>query len=117
RVQVTAYLRPRTLDEALAARAEHPDWMILAGGTDLMVDANHKPVPAGILDLWRFAPITAISATDTHVTIGAGATWTEVERHAAVQGKLSPLALAAREIGALQIQARGTLGGNVGTSS
>ncbi|MBA3464550.1 MAG: FAD binding domain-containing protein, partial [Deltaproteobacteria bacterium] len=49
--------------------------------------------------------------------IGAGTTWHEVERHPAIRDKLLPLALAAREIGALQIQSRGTLGGNVGTSS
>jgi xanthine dehydrogenase small subunit len=114
---VTAYVRPRELSEALATRAEHPDWMILAGGTDLMVDAPRKTPPAGILDLWRFAPLTAITATTDRVTIGAGATWLEVARHATIASRLAPLADAAREIGALQIQARGTLGGNVGTSS
>jgi CO/xanthine dehydrogenase FAD-binding subunit len=49
--------------------------------------------------------------------IGAGATWYEVENHRAILESWLPLALAAREIGALQIQARATLGGNVGTSS
>lgn len=114
---MTAYIRPRTMAEALETRAAHPDWMVLAGGTDLMVDAPHKPVPAGILDLWRFAPITAITVDDRGVTIGAGATWLEVGRHPVIAQRLSPLALAAREVGALQIQARGTLGGNVGNSS
>lgn len=114
---MTAYLRPRSLAEALAARAEHPDWMVLAGGTDLMVNANHKPVPAGILDLWRLAEIGFVRASDDVIAIGAGTTWREVEQHPAVQRDLSALAAAAREIGALQIQARGTLGGNVGTSS
>ena len=51
------------------------------------------------------------------LTIGAGTTWLEVERHPDVLEHFRPLAAAAREIGALQIQARGTLGGNVGTSS
>jgi CO/xanthine dehydrogenase FAD-binding subunit len=111
------YLRPRSVDEAVAARAAHPDWMVLAGGTDLMVNANHKPTPAGILDLWRLPGLGGITATDTHVTIGAGTTWLEVERHPALIERWAPLAQAAREIGALQIQARGTLGGNVGTSS
>jgi N-methylhydantoinase B len=114
---VTDYLRPRGLDEALTARAGHPEWMLLAGGTDLMVNANHRPAPAGILDLWRLPGLGAIAATDAGVTIGAGATWYEVEHHPAILERWAPLALAAREIGALQIQARGTLGGNVGTSS
>jgi CO/xanthine dehydrogenase FAD-binding subunit len=113
----TQYVRPRDLDEALATRAAHPDWMVLAGGTDLMVNANHRPAPAGILDLWRLPGLGGITATPTSVTIGAGATWFEVEHHPAILEKWLPLALAAREIGALQIQARGTLGGNVGNSS
>lgn len=114
---MTTYLRPRDLDEAVVARAAYPDWMVLAGGTDLMVNANHKPVPPGILDLWRLGELGFICVKDGTISIGAGTTWHEVERHPAIRDKLLPLALAAREIGALQIQARGTLGGNVGTSS
>jgi CO/xanthine dehydrogenase FAD-binding subunit len=114
---MTAYLRPRDLDEALAARAAHPDWMVLAGGTDLMVNANHRPAPPGILDLWRLAELCFVRHADGAIAIGAGTTWLEVERDPAVQAHLAPLAAAAREIGALQIQARATLGGNVGTSS
>lgn len=112
------YLRPRDLGEALELRAAHPAWMVLAGGTDLMVNANHRPAPAGILDLWRLRELGGIETRGADgLSIGAGATWSEVERHPAVRERLAPLALAAREIGALQIQARGTLGGNVGTSS
>jgi len=114
---VTEYVRPRSLDEALAQRAAHPDWMVLAGGTDLMVNANHRPAPAGIIDVWRLPGIGDITVTGSGVTIGAGATWYEVETHAAILERWLPLALAAKEIGALQIQARGTLGGNVGNSS
>ncbi len=114
---MTSYLRPRTLEEAAVARAAYPDWMVLAGGTDLMVNANHKPTPTGILDLWRLAELGFIRVEADAIVIGAGTTWHEVERHPAIREKLRPLALAAKEIGALQIQARGTLGGNVGTSS
>jgi CO/xanthine dehydrogenase FAD-binding subunit len=115
---VTDYIRPRDVSEALAARALHPDWMVLAGGTDLMVTANHRPVPVGIIDLWRLPALGGISLVDGGaVRIGAGATWYEVENHPAILESWLPLALAAREIGALQIQMRGTLGGNVGNSS
>ena len=114
---MTAYLRPRDLDEAVAARASHPDWMVLAGGTDLMVNANHVAEPTGILDLWRLQEIGFVRVTDDAIAIGAGTTWHEVERHPEINARFAPLAAAAREIGALQIQARATLGGNVGTSS
>ncbi|MGN6106144.1 MAG: FAD binding domain-containing protein [Kofleriaceae bacterium] len=112
-----SYARPRELAEAIALRAAHPDWMVLAGGTDLMVNANHRASPAGIIDLWRLRELCFVRVEATGVAIGAGTTWTEVERHPVIRERLAPLAGAAREIGALQIQARGTLGGNVGTSS
>jgi CO/xanthine dehydrogenase FAD-binding subunit len=114
---VTEYVRPRDIAEALDVRAKHPDWMVLAGGTDLMVNANHRPIPAGIIDLWRLPGLGDIRATPDHVTIGAGATWLEVEHDRDIVERWTPLVLAAKEIGALQIQARGTLGGNVGNSS
>jgi CO/xanthine dehydrogenase FAD-binding subunit len=113
----TEYVRPRDLGEALDVRAAHPDWMVLAGGTDLMVNANHRPAPAGMIDLWRLRELGGIEASGGAVVIGAGSTWSEVERHPVIAERMAPLALAAREIGALQIQARATLGGNVGTSS
>ncbi len=114
---MTQYLRPRDLDEALDARAAYRDWMVLAGATDLMVTANHKLAPIGIIDLWRLPALGFIHLGDGAISIGAGTTWLEVLRHEAIRMHLAPLAAAAREIGALQIQARATLGGNVGTSS
>lgn len=114
-----AYLRPRSWEEALAARAAEPGYLVLAGGTDAMVNANHRPPPAGIIDLWRLPGAGDISLDEAAglLTIGAGATWLEVQRHPAVLRHASTLAAAAREIGALQIQARGTIGGNVANSS
>jgi xanthine dehydrogenase small subunit len=114
---MTEYLRPRGLDEAVAARAEHPDWMVIAGATDLMVNANHRALPVGLIDLWRLAEICFVREADGAIAIGAGTTWLEVTRDPHIQRRLPALVAAAREIGALQIQARGTLGGNVGTSS
>ena len=111
------YLRPASLVEALAARAAHPTWMLLAGGTDLLVDSNHRQPPVGMLDLWRLAGLNGIRQGDGAIEIGAGATWLEIERHPLVRVGFLPLAQAAREIGARQIQARGTIGGNIGTSS
>ncbi|HEY1549399.1 MAG TPA: FAD binding domain-containing protein [Kofleriaceae bacterium] len=114
---MTDYLRPRSIEEAAEMIAAHPDYMKLAGATDLMVDAKHKRVPVGIVDLWRVPGMTGIAETERGVTIRAGTTWLDVQRDPAIVAHWAPLANAAREIGALQIQARATLGGNVGTSS
>ena len=113
---MTEFRRPRDLAEALELRAAHPGFMVMAGCTDLMVNANHRAAPEGILDLWRCAGLHGITVDASGAHIGAGATWLEVQREAALAA-WSPLVAAAREIGALQIQARATLGGNVGTSS
>ena len=114
---MTGYVRPRSLDEAVAARAAHPDWIVLAGGTDLMVNANHRPAPAGIIDLWALDGLRGIAADRDGLRIGAATPWLEVVESAEVARIAPILAAAAREIGALQIQARGTIGGNLGTSS
>jgi xanthine dehydrogenase small subunit len=114
---VSEYLRPKTLDEAVALRAAHPDWIVLAGGTDLMVNANHRPAPLGILDLWALAELRGITESDGSLKIGAATPWLDVVEDRRVAKHAPILASAAREIGALQIQARGTIGGNIGTSS
>ena len=114
---MTDYARPRDLDEAVALRAAHPEWMVLAGGTDLMVNAPRRDVPAGILDLWRLPELGGIRDAGGSIAIGAGATYREIGDDPLVRAHAAPLALAAREVGALQIQARATIGGNIGTSS
>jgi xanthine dehydrogenase small subunit len=114
---MTAYARPRDLAEAFALRAAHPDWMILAGGTDLMVNAPRRAEPAGILDLWRLPGLGGVTREGATISIGAGTTYREIADDPVIRGLAAPLALAAREVGALQIQARATIGGNIGTSS
>jgi xanthine dehydrogenase small subunit len=117
-VSEPGYGRPRNLEEAMTMRAAHPSWMLLAGGTDLLVDANHRRIPDGMIDIWRLPALTGICQSAAGgVVIGAGTTWMELEQHDTIRRRFAPLAEASREIGARQIQARGTIGGNVGTSS
>jgi len=114
-------VRPGSLADALSARADHPDWIALAGGTDVLVNVNHRAEPPGVIDLWRLRELvgvdTRVHGTDAWIRIGAGTTWREVIASETIARHLPILAAAAREIGALQIQARGTVGGNLGTSS
>jgi xanthine dehydrogenase small subunit len=118
---MTAYVRPASLADAVKARADHPDWTVIAGGTDVLVNANHQPVPHGVLDLWRLRELTGIDTrvlgAASWIRIGAGTTWREAIASETIQRHVPIVAAAAREIGALQIQARGTVGGNLGTSS
>ena len=112
---MTAYLRPTDDAHAIALRAAHRDYLVLAGGTDLLVAAHHKPVPVGVLDIaGRFAGIT-LDATGAR--IGAGTTWRAIATSLELAATWPILPAAAREVGALQIQSRGTIGGNLATSS
>jgi CO/xanthine dehydrogenase FAD-binding subunit len=109
-------LQPTTLPEALAARAERPGALPLWGGTDVMVDVNFgRARPEAILDLTRVEELTGWSADDGVLRIGAGVTYTRAIRE--LGDRLPGLAAASRTVGSPQIRNRGTLGGNLGSSS
>jgi CO/xanthine dehydrogenase FAD-binding subunit len=108
-------LSPRSLDEALAMKAQRPDATPIAGGTDLMVDINFgRRRPSAVLDLGRVGELATWREDDGHVFLGAGLTYaTIVEEMAAFK----PLMQASRSVGSPQIRNRGTVGGNLGTAS
>ena len=111
------FLSPTTWADALVARAEHPDAVAIAGGTDVMVELNfdrHRP-PA-LVDLTRVPELREWSRTDDGgVRLGAGVTYARVMSELA---DLAPgLAMASRTVGSPQIRVRGTVGGNLGSAS
>jgi CO/xanthine dehydrogenase FAD-binding subunit len=109
-------LQPSSWEEALAAKAAHPAALPLLGGTDVMVDVNFgRERPEAILDLTRVAELTEHGAENGLMRVGAGVTYT---RAIAELGQLLPgLAIASRTVGSPQIRNRGTIGGNLGSSS
>lgn len=108
------YAGPATLGDAYRLRGEHPDWLVLAGGTDVMVgDAD----ALGVLDVFGLAELHTVDATDGTIRVGACTTFTELLASAAVRDALPLLWAAAHEVGAVQIRDRGTVGGNIVTAS
>jgi CO/xanthine dehydrogenase FAD-binding subunit len=90
----------------------------LAGCTDVYVGLNFGTLAARqFLDLWSLDDLRAIRVSEGRLSIGALATYTEIIRSALVRRRLPILAAAAREIGGVQIQNRGTLGGNIANGS
>ncbi|MCA8922169.1 MAG: xanthine dehydrogenase family protein subunit M [Planctomycetes bacterium] len=115
---MTAYLRPTSLDEALALRAAHPDYAVVAGGTDLLVGALERPAPAGVLDVFGVAELVGITPGPREaLTVGAATPYARLLESPRIRTTLPMLHTCVREIGAAQIQARGTLGGNAQTCS
>lgn len=114
---MTEYIKPASLAEALAARAAHPDYELIAGCTDVMVTLPHRPAPVGWIDLFALPELCGIHVDDHHLKIGAATTYAAILQDDGVRATLPSLWQCVREIGAAQIQARGTIGGNVATSS
>jgi CO/xanthine dehydrogenase FAD-binding subunit len=110
------FLQPTTWSEALAMKAERPEALPIAGGTDVMVELNFDRCrPEAVLDLTRIPELGQWAQEDGRLRVGAGVTYTQII--AELSGKLPGLAIASRTVGSPQIRNRGTVGGNLGTAS
>ena len=115
---------PGSLADALAVlAAEHP--RPIAGGTDLMVGLASRAATAAwpLLDLGDLDELRGIrlepgrAAQFGALVLGALTTYAELRRSALVAEHLPVLAEMAASVGAVQVQNRGTLGGNIVTAS
>src|SRR6266550_3309724 len=110
-------LTPRTLEEALALKAERPDAVPIQGGTDVMVELNFdRARPPALLNLNEVGELRGWSRENGSIRLGAGLTYTEA-MDAPLSDALPALAEASRTVGGPQIRNRGTVGGNLGTAS
>ena len=90
----------------------------IAGATDLYVSLNFGTLAATrFLDLWPLEPLRRIETRGAILSIGALATYTSLTRSRLVKQRVPMLIEAARQIGGLQIQNRGTVGGNIANGS
>jgi CO/xanthine dehydrogenase FAD-binding subunit len=107
---------PRSLAEAyqaLARRHASPP-TVIAGGTDLMVLMNAGLLRApSFLDIWNVPELRGVSEVDGRLRIGATTTFTRIAASPLIQRWSPALIAAARTIGAIQIQNRATIGGNI----
>jgi xanthine dehydrogenase small subunit len=110
---------PTTLAEVYALLTERGRSIkVIAGGTDLMVLMNaHQLNDAEFLDIWRVNELRGITDDGDALRIGALSTYTQLIRSALIQPHVPSLVAASRTIGAIQIQNRGTIGGNVVNAS
>lgn len=109
------YLKPKTLDEAISLLGS-PGGQILAGGTDFYPALGERIPQGSIVDITAVGEIRGISIENEHVRIGGLTTWTEVVR-ASLPRCFDALKAAAREVGSVQIQNRGTVAGNLCNAS
>lgn len=108
----------RSLPEAIALNAAYPDHPVLAGGTDLIVQWRAGAIsPTGIIDISHVAELKSIVDDDDSITIGACAVHADIAKNEGVLKYIPLLAKACLSIGAVQIQNRGTIGGNIMNAS
>jgi len=110
-------LSPRSLDEALRLKAEHPDALPIQGGTDVMVAVNFdRARPPAILNLNEVPELRGWARENGTLRLGAGLTYAEAMAPELAE-LLPALAEASRTVGSPQIRNRGTIGGNLATAS
>jgi xanthine dehydrogenase small subunit len=110
------FLRPRSLAAALDALERHPEAAIIAGGTDLVVEANQA------YRRWQtFVSLEAVDELsifewhDRYLRIGSAVPLARIEH--LVRGKLPMLEQLLPLFASRLIRNRATLGGNLATAS
>ena len=110
-----AYARPSTLNDALLALAAGGG-PAFAGGTDIYPAHVDRPLPDNLVDVTAIGGFSDITRQGGAIRIGAATRWSDIA-NASLPPAFDGLKLAAREVGSLQIQNRGTIGGNLCNAS
>jgi CO/xanthine dehydrogenase FAD-binding subunit len=109
------YFRPKVVEEALDLLKRRP-LTVLAGGTDYYPARVGRPLDEDVLDITAIDALRGIEERDGHFRIGALASWRQ-NCDAPLPPWFDGLKLAAREVGGLQVQNAGTIGGNLCNAS
>ncbi len=117
--QPTLSFSPRRLHEALAILHEREDSIrIIAGATDLLTGIKlGLEHPGVVLDIGRIDSLRGISRKNGAIEIGAMTTLAEIASDPLIARSLPMLARAAHLFGAVAIQNRATIGGNLMSAS
>jgi len=109
---------PLDLSAALTLLASGESWRPIAGGTDLMVlfNAGRLPFPK-LVSVAKLPELTHITVSPESIAIGAGVTYSVIQRHPGLQMEFPLLCQAAGWTGSPANQSRGTIGGNIANAS
>lgn len=109
------YVRPSTIDEAVALLARHGDAAkILAGGHSLIPAMKLRLAnPKVVVDISRLGGLSYIKESGGRIAIGATTTHYEIESSALLRDKCPLLPETAAHIGDVQVRNKGTIGGSL----
>ncbi|MGE0736848.1 MAG: 4-hydroxybenzoyl-CoA reductase subunit beta [Alphaproteobacteria bacterium] len=107
-------VRPVTLDDALKARATHPNSRMVGGGTDLIVNIRRGiEAPPVLIDMNGIDELRRIECDAGSIRVGASVTLAELAEHPAVRKHFPVVAAAAGSIAGPTHRLMGTVGGNI----
>jgi CO/xanthine dehydrogenase FAD-binding subunit len=108
------YAAPATLGEALRLYADHPKALLLAGGTDLLVQlrVGRKQTPL-VIDIKKVPELNALEYGAAGLTLGSAVPCYRIYGSEDVRKHVPSLAETAGIIGGTQIQGRASIGGNL----
>src|SRR3984885_4354158 len=109
------YVRPSDLDDALGLLADGGA-RVIAGATDIFPGAGEHPLHGDYVDLSNISALRGVCFDSASVRIGATTTWSDIAR-ADLPPAFDALKVAARDVGAVQIQNRATIAGNLCNAS
>lgn len=109
------YVRPRSLDEALAAVAGGLA-VPFCGGTDMFPAHVGRQMASAVVDVSAVQELRGISMRGNRCRIGGTTTWGQIAA-SELPPAFAGLQAAAREVGSVQIQRRGTIAGNLCNAS
>jgi 2-furoyl-CoA dehydrogenase FAD binding subunit len=109
------YLRPETVEEALAAlRQEGEAARVLAGGQSLMAMLNMRLAePRLLIDIAGLAPLDFVRLDGETLTVGAAVTQAALQDRPSLADEAPLLALALPWVGHYQTRNRGTVCGSI----
>lgn len=115
---ITAYVAPRSLDEAVALLSSG-EATILAGGTDLMpqTQAGKVVFKPTLMNIRRIPELSGIAQVDGAVRIGALTTITQLYDNALIRERFHALWQACDCFASDQIRNAATIGGNICNAS
>ena len=89
---------------------------IIAGGTDVFPAAKQGHSPRTLIDLTAIPALSGIELIGDTYRIGAATTWSDLIK-TDLPSSFDALKQAARDVGSIQIQNAGTIGGNICNAS
>ena len=111
------YFRAKDPDDAMKLIAEHPDFLLMCGSTDVAVGLKKQKNTKGIIDISALNELRYIKTASDTIHIGVLTTISDILEESEIQKHL-PLLIAAVEVFASrQVRNLATLGGNIANAS